>query len=219
MAISTLYLQVVPLDDSTRSDYICILVAALSFRNYARGTSKKSRDRGRIVRKNDPPCINPYPAAITPRVTVKPCAYRVPRVLPRKKREEKKEKERRCEDNEKLMGRREREAMETRGIIIFEHLPRLLPLLLLRLRFGSPSRAVDTRFSRNNITVIIFTFGPFARIPHKWHGPAINCHDRQLPDRPSVRSGINGNARACESARVRPRLFSRFPRLSLDNCF
>lgn len=219
MAISTLYLQVVPLDDSTRSDpgYICILVAALSFRNYARGTSKKSRDRGRIVRKNDPPCINPYPAAITPRVTVKPCAYRVPRVLPRKKREEKKRKERSAKAVKNWW---REEAVETRGIIIFEHLPRLLlPLLLLRLRFGSPSRAVDTRFSRNNITVIIFTFGPFARIPHKWHGPAINCHDRQLPDRPSVRSGINGNARACESARVRPRLFSRFPRLSLDNCF
>lgn len=121
MAISTLYLQVVPLDDSTRSDpgYICILVAALSFRNYARGTSKKSRDRGRIVRKNDPPCINPYPAAITPRVTVKPCAYRVPRVLPRKKREEEKEKER-CKGGEKWW---REEAVETRGIIIFEHLP------------------------------------------------------------------------------------------------
>lgn len=134
MAISTLYLQVVPLDDShsTRSDpgYICILVAALSFRNYARGTSKKPRDRGRIVRKNDPPCINPYPAAITPRVTVKPCAYRVPRVL-RKKREEKKRKERSAKEVKNWW---REEAMETRGIIIFEHLPRLLSLLLLRLR-------------------------------------------------------------------------------------
>lgn len=108
----------------------------------------------------------------------------------------------------------ERQAVETRGIIIFEHLPRLPLPLLLPLPFGPPSRAVDTRFSRNNITVIIFTFGPFARIPHKWHGPTINCHDRQLPDRPSVRSGINENARACESARVHPRLFSRFPRVA-----
>lgn len=120
-----------------------------------------------------------------------------------------------------LVDRRGGARVETRGIIIFEYLPRLLLLLLLP-PFGPSSRVVDTRFSRNNITVIIFTFGPFARIPHKWHGPTINCHDRQLPDRPSVRpsvrSGINENG-----ARVRARVCalasSLVSRASLDNCF
>lgn len=88
----------------------------------------------------------------------------------------------------------ERWLRETRGLIIFEDHPRLsvsLPsyfvhpervsihpsLAHLSIRPTLDAAAV-ARFCRNNGTVIIFTFGPFTRIPHNWPGPPINCRDR-----------------------------------------